>query len=66
VSLFSLAQKIRAEVDGVIKQRVAAAIDFYDALPQKDATDVMDEWRKGADYVGSIRVLTHRMQKLRH
>jgi len=50
----------------VIKQRVAAAIDFYDALPQKDATDVMDEWRKGADYVGSIRVLTHRMQKLRH
>jgi len=66
VSLFSLAQKIRAEVDGVIKQRVASAIDFYDALPQKDAMDVMNEWRKGADYVGSIRILTHRMQTLRH
>ena len=66
VSMFSLAQKIRAEVDGVIKQRVGEAIDFYDALPQKDAVDVMSQWLKGADYVGSVRVLMHRMQKLQH
>jgi hypothetical protein len=35
-------------------------------LPAKDAADVMNEWRKGADYVGTVRVLVHRMQKLRH
>jgi uncharacterized protein (DUF2336 family) len=66
VSLFSLAQKIRAEVTGTIKLRLRDAIDFYDALPPKDATDVVAEWRRGGDYVGSIRVLMHRMQTLRH
>jgi uncharacterized protein (DUF2336 family) len=66
VSLFSLGQKIRAEVTGTIKLRLHEAIDFYDALPLKDAADVMNEWRRGGDYVGSIRVLTHRMQTLRH
>ena len=66
VSLFSLGQKIRAEVTGTIKLRLLEAIDFYDALPPKDAADVMNEWRRGGDYVGSIRVLTHRMQTLRH
>jgi uncharacterized protein (DUF2336 family) len=66
VSLFTLAQKIRAEVTGTIKVRLREAIDFYDALPQKDAVDVMNEWRRGADYVGSVRVLAHRMKSLRH
>ena len=66
VSLFSLGQKIRAEVTGTIKLRLHEAIDFYDSLPLKDAVDVMNEWRRGGDYVGSIRVLTHRMQTLRH
>jgi uncharacterized protein (DUF2336 family) len=66
VSMFSLAQKIRAEVDGVIKQRTGEAVDFYDALPLKDAVDIMSQWLKGADYVGSIRVLMHRMKNLRH
>ncbi|MCC7017493.1 MAG: DUF2336 domain-containing protein [Rhodospirillales bacterium] len=66
VSLFALAQKIRAEVTGTIKLRLHEAIDFYDTLPTKDAADVLAEWRRGGDYVGSIRVLTHRMQTLRH
>ena len=66
VSLFTLAQKIRAEVTGTIKVRLREAIDFYDALPQKDAVDVMSEWRRGVDYVGSIRVLMHRMKSLQH
>ena len=65
-SLFTLAQKIRAEVTGTIKMRLLEAIDFYDALPQKDAADVLNEWRRGADYVGSVRVVTHRMKSLQH
>ena len=65
-SLFTLAQKVRAEVTGTIKMRLLDAIDFYDALPQKDAADVLNEWRRGADYVGSVRVLTHRMKSLQH
>ncbi|MSO85271.1 MAG: DUF2336 domain-containing protein, partial [Rhodospirillales bacterium] len=66
VSLFTLAQKIRAEDTGTIKVRLRDAIDFYDALPQKDAVDVMNEWRRGTDYVGSIRVMAHRMKSLQH
>ena len=66
VSLFTLGQKIRAEVTGTIKLRLRDAIDFYNALPKKDATEVLNEWRRGADYVGSVRVLTHRMKSLQH
>ena len=66
VGLFTLGQKIRAEVTGTIKLRVLEAIEFYDALPAKDAADVMSEWRRGADYVGTIRVLAHRIQTLRN
>ena len=65
-SLFSLAQKIRGEVTGTIKQRLVAAIDFHDMLPAKEAEDVLGEWRKGADYVGSIRALNERTGALRH
>ena len=65
-SLFSLAQKIRSEVTGTIKQRLLAATDFYDMLPEKDADIVLGDWRTGADYVGSIRALNERMQALRH
>ena len=62
VSLFTLAQKIRAEVTGTIKVRMKAAMDFYDALQQKDADETMAEWKRGGDYVGSLRILSQRMQ----
>jgi uncharacterized protein (DUF2336 family) len=65
-SLFSLAQKIRGEVTGTIKQRLRVATDFFDMVTQKDASDVLGEWRKGMDYVGSIRSLNERMEARRH
>ena len=66
VSLFTLAQKIRAEVTGTIKVRMNAAMDFYDALQQKDADATLSEWKRDGDYVGSLRLLTQRMQTLKH
>ena len=66
VSLFTLAQKIRAEVTGTIKVRMKAAMDFYDLLPKQIADETLDEWKRGGDYVGSLRVLTQRMQGLAH
>ena len=65
-SLFTLGQKIKSEATGTIKQRLLAATEFYDALSKKDADDVMNEWRKGVDYVGSIRALGQQMRELRH
>ncbi|MCC7017492.1 MAG: DUF2336 domain-containing protein [Rhodospirillales bacterium] len=65
-SLFSLAQKMRGEVTGTIKQRLGVAADFYDMLPQKEAVDVLGEWRKGMDYMGSIRSLNERILARRH
>ena len=62
VSIFTLAQKIRAEVTGTIKVRMTAAMDFYDALPKQLADEMFGEWKRDADYVGSLRILAQRMQ----
>ena len=65
-SLFTLGQKIKNEATDAIKRRLSEATEFFDRLSKKDADDVMDKWRKGADYVGSIRALGQRMRELRH
>ncbi len=65
-SLFSLSQKIRGEVAGVIKQRLQAASEFFDELTETDATGVMEAWRKSGDYGEPIRVLGERMHGRRN
>jgi uncharacterized protein (DUF2336 family) len=66
MSIFTLAQKIRGEVDGLVKQRLQAASEFFDALSQVHAVDVVGQWRKGADYVASIRALSERVRTVAH
>jgi uncharacterized protein (DUF2336 family) len=65
-SIFALAQKIRGEVDGLVKQRLRAASEFFDQLSKQDAVDVVGQWRKGADYVASMQVLGERMRVAPH
>ncbi len=61
-SIFALAQKIRGEVDGLVKHRLRVASEFFDQLSRQDAAEVVDQWRKGADYVASMQVLGERMR----
>lgn len=63
VSIFALAQKMRAENDDVIHRRLPAALDAYDVFPRKAAAEVMAHWRRGMDYAGAIRTVEYKIRR---
>ena len=62
--IFALAQKMRAADSSDIHRQVPAVLQFYQSFPRAAAEDVLNHWRRGADYAGAIRTVEHRLRKL--
>lgn len=56
-SLFSLAQKTRATAAKAVQQELPRALAFFDRISEQAAVEVLQRWRRGADYLGAIRQL---------
>lgn len=65
ISIFALAQKMRAESDDAIYRRLPAALDFYDLFTRPAANEVLERWRRGGDYAGAIRTIEYNLRQRR-
>ncbi len=63
IGIFALAQKMRAEDDGAIYRRLPTALETYDLFPRAAADQVLDQWRRGADYAGAIRTVEYKLRR---
>ncbi|MBM3566088.1 MAG: DUF2336 domain-containing protein, partial [Alphaproteobacteria bacterium] len=65
-SVYSLAQKTRAVPTSVLKQDLGKALQFYDSFSRESASDVMHQWRRGADYLSALRSFSDALHKKSH
>lgn len=66
ISIFALAQKMRAESDEAIYRRLPSALDFHDLFTRPAANEVLERWRRGGDYAGAIRTIEYNLRQRRN
>ena len=62
--IFALAQKMRAADTSAIHRQLPEILEFYQSFPRAAADEVLDQWRRGADYAGAIRSVERKLRNL--
>ncbi len=63
--IFALAQKMRAATTSAICRQLSSILDYYDGFTIEAANEVLDHWRRGADYTGAIHAVERKVQRLK-